>query len=150
MGGLSQPREPALGEGLRDGAAEHGRVDELPSGGKVCAFRRCLAHSASDYIPYNISAYLPADLAALIGATLQDFVFQHDMYDRTPMPNWNTTLGERGVVTLLGDAAHATTPHYGKVWLVLTVGARRYLTPLLDLLGCQHGNSRRLLPRTIH
>ena len=47
---------------------------------------------------------------ALISATNPDEILRHDLYDRKPIPPpWG-----RGRVTLLGDAAHPTTPNLGQ------------------------------------
>lgn len=46
---------------------------------------------------------------ALIAATDEEAILQHDLYDRKPVIRW----GE-GRATLLGDAAHPTTPNLGQ------------------------------------
>jgi len=49
-------------------------------------------------------------IQAIIKATDPDVILKHDLYDRRPLKNpW----GE-GPVTLLGDAAHPTTPNLGQ------------------------------------
>ncbi len=44
-----------------------------------------------------------------LAATDPDAILQHDLYDRPPLPRWS-----EGRVTLLGDAAHPTTPNLGQ------------------------------------
>jgi 2-polyprenyl-6-methoxyphenol hydroxylase-like FAD-dependent oxidoreductase len=46
---------------------------------------------------------------AIIDATEERSFFRNDIYDRDPIDCWG-----RGRVTLLGDAAHPTTPNYGQ------------------------------------
>jgi 2-polyprenyl-6-methoxyphenol hydroxylase-like FAD-dependent oxidoreductase len=46
---------------------------------------------------------------ALIGATAKERVFRTDIHDRPPIASWSL-----GRVTLLGDAAHPTTPNLGQ------------------------------------
>jgi 2-polyprenyl-6-methoxyphenol hydroxylase-like FAD-dependent oxidoreductase len=48
-------------------------------------------------------------IPAVIEATPEEAIFRGDIYDRRPLARW----GEGGV-TLLGDAAHATTPAMGQ------------------------------------
>ena len=50
-----------------------------------------------------------APVPALIDATPKERVFRTDIHDRPPVPSWS-----RGRVTLLGDAAHPTTPNLGQ------------------------------------
>lgn len=45
----------------------------------------------------------------VIAATPADAILRNDLYDRPPLPSWS-----RGRVTLLGDAAHPTTPNLGQ------------------------------------
>jgi 2-polyprenyl-6-methoxyphenol hydroxylase-like FAD-dependent oxidoreductase len=45
----------------------------------------------------------------LIAATPEDQILRNDIYDLRPLPRWGD-----GRVTLLGDAAHATTPNLGR------------------------------------
>jgi 2-polyprenyl-6-methoxyphenol hydroxylase-like FAD-dependent oxidoreductase len=45
----------------------------------------------------------------LIEATPAEAILHNDIYDFKPIPDWS-----RGRVTLLGDAAHATTPNMGQ------------------------------------
>lgn len=45
----------------------------------------------------------------IIEATPEEAILQNDILDRTPLKSWG-----RGAVTLLGDAAHATTPNLGQ------------------------------------
>jgi 2-polyprenyl-6-methoxyphenol hydroxylase-like FAD-dependent oxidoreductase len=50
-----------------------------------------------------------APTTALIEATEETAILRNDIYDRDPLPRWSE---ER--VTLLGDAAHPTTPNIGQ------------------------------------
>ncbi|HEX8694589.1 MAG TPA: FAD-dependent monooxygenase [Longimicrobium sp.] len=45
----------------------------------------------------------------LLAATPEDEILKNDTYDRPPVRGWG-----RGRVTLLGDAAHPTTPNFGQ------------------------------------
>ena len=49
------------------------------------------------------------DVPAIIEATHPDAIIFRDIIDRPPTPGWSD-----GSVTLLGDAAHATTPNLGQ------------------------------------
>jgi 2-polyprenyl-6-methoxyphenol hydroxylase-like FAD-dependent oxidoreductase len=51
----------------------------------------------------------PEPLEEMVGATEEAEILRNDLYDREPSPYW----GE-GRVTLLGDAAHPTTPNQGQ------------------------------------
>lgn len=44
-----------------------------------------------------------------LAATAPDAILQNDLYDRPPLPRWSA-----GRVTLLGDAAHPSTPNLGQ------------------------------------
>ncbi len=48
-------------------------------------------------------------IPAMIEATDEAAILRNDIYDRPPLPTWS-----RGRVTLLGDAAHPTTPNMGQ------------------------------------
>jgi 2-polyprenyl-6-methoxyphenol hydroxylase-like FAD-dependent oxidoreductase len=48
-------------------------------------------------------------IAAVLGATPEAEILRHDIYYLPPLERWS-----RGRVTLLGDAAHATTPGIGQ------------------------------------
>jgi 2-polyprenyl-6-methoxyphenol hydroxylase-like FAD-dependent oxidoreductase len=48
-------------------------------------------------------------IEAIITATPAEAIVRHDVYDLDPLPRWSA-----GVVTLLGDAAHAATPALGQ------------------------------------
>ncbi|MEC5128717.1 FAD-dependent monooxygenase [Verrucomicrobiales bacterium BCK34] len=48
-------------------------------------------------------------VADVIEATPAESILRNDLYDRPPLPTWS-----RGPVTLLGDAAHPTTPNLGQ------------------------------------
>ncbi|MCU0706460.1 MAG: FAD-dependent monooxygenase [Fimbriiglobus sp.] len=50
-----------------------------------------------------------APVRAVIDATPPDAILRNDLADRPPVTNWTD-----GRVTLLGDAAHPTTPHLGQ------------------------------------
>jgi 2-polyprenyl-6-methoxyphenol hydroxylase-like FAD-dependent oxidoreductase len=45
----------------------------------------------------------------LIAATDEHAILHHDVFDREPLPTWG-----RGLVSLLGDAAHPMTPNLGQ------------------------------------
>jgi 2-polyprenyl-6-methoxyphenol hydroxylase-like FAD-dependent oxidoreductase len=53
--------------------------------------------------------HFPAPVSALLAATPPDRVLRTDIHDRPPVPTWTS-----GRVTLLGDAAHPTTPDLGQ------------------------------------
>ncbi len=50
-----------------------------------------------------------APIEELIRATPETAILRHDIHDRPPIAHWG-----RGRVTLLGDAAHPTTPNLGQ------------------------------------
>lgn len=50
-----------------------------------------------------------APIGALIAAADEGAILRHDIYDRPPLARWGA-----GRVTLLGDAAHPTTPNLGQ------------------------------------
>lgn len=50
-----------------------------------------------------------APIPELIHATLEGAILRNDIFDREPIAGWGV-----GRVTLLGDAAHPTTPHLGQ------------------------------------
>lgn len=50
-----------------------------------------------------------APIPEVVGSTPEDAILQNDILDRPPLRWWG-----RGCVTLLGDAAHATTPNLGQ------------------------------------
>lgn len=51
----------------------------------------------------------PWGIAESIAATPSDHILQNDLYDRPPLTRWSY-----GRMTLLGDAAHPTTPNLGQ------------------------------------
>jgi 2-polyprenyl-6-methoxyphenol hydroxylase-like FAD-dependent oxidoreductase len=57
----------------------------------------------------NAFAGWPAEVPAVIEATAEAEIYHQDLYDRKPVSSWTD-----GRVTLLGDAAHPTTPTLGQ------------------------------------
>ena len=57
----------------------------------------------------SIAARLPVDIGDMIAHTDSSRILIDDVFDRPPRRHWG-----RGRVTLLGDAAHPTTPTYGQ------------------------------------
>ena len=57
----------------------------------------------------SIVGQLPGNLGEMVAGTDMGTVFVDDVYDRRPRRRWG-----RGRVSLLGDAAHPTTPTYGQ------------------------------------
>ena len=51
----------------------------------------------------------PETMQRLVAATPDGAILRNDVCDLPPIPRWS-----QGSVTLLGDAAHATTPHLGQ------------------------------------
>ncbi len=51
----------------------------------------------------------PPEVAEVIDGTPEDAILQNDIVDRPPLRHWGL-----GSVTLLGDAAHASTPNLGQ------------------------------------
>ena len=56
----------------------------------------------------HVSPWL-GTMQRLVAATPDGAILRNDVYDLPPIPRWS-----RGRVTLLGDAAHASTPHLGQ------------------------------------
>lgn len=70
-----------------------------------------------------------ASVSEVIEGTPADSILQNDIVDRPPLPWWG-----RGNVTLLGDAAHASTPNLGQ-------GACQALEDAVTLAHCLSGTS---------
>ena len=70
-----------------------------------------------------------APVSEVIEGTPADAILQNDIMDRPPLPSWG-----RGSVTLLGDAAHASTPNLGQ-------GACQALEDAVTLAHCLSGTS---------
>lgn len=51
----------------------------------------------------------PCGFETLVSATPSNRIFQNDLYDRPPIRSWSSKR-----ITLLGDAAHPTTPNLGQ------------------------------------
>ncbi len=87
---------------LRDGWAYVFAVEVTPSGGRDAeGGRRALIERFADWHD---------PIAELIHAVDDDAVMRDDLYDRPPL---RTPWGQ-GRVTMLGDAAHPTTPNLGQ------------------------------------
>ena len=78
----------------------------------------------------------------VIEATPEEEILRHDIFDRPPVDSW----GDRRV-TMIGDAAHATTPNTGQGGshaLLDGVIVGEGLTAVADSLGDAGGGARRL------
>jgi 2-polyprenyl-6-methoxyphenol hydroxylase-like FAD-dependent oxidoreductase len=82
----------------------------------------------------------------LIDATPTDRILQNDIYDITPMSTWSS-----GRVTLLGDAAHPTTPNMGQgacMAIESSVVLARALFEVNDHASAFRRYERERMPRT--
>lgn len=68
-------------------------------------------------------------IEALIAATDESAILRNDIYDREPLTHWT-----KGLVTLLGDAAHPMTPNLGQ-------GACQAIEDAVELADCIAGNN---------
>jgi 2-polyprenyl-6-methoxyphenol hydroxylase-like FAD-dependent oxidoreductase len=75
-------------------------VANAPEGGRDEDPKRAVAERFGSFC---------APVPELVAATPEDRVFRTDIHDRPPIASWS-----RGRVTLLGDAAHPTTPNLGQ------------------------------------
>jgi 2-polyprenyl-6-methoxyphenol hydroxylase-like FAD-dependent oxidoreductase len=71
-----------------------------------------------------------APVPEIIAGTCEDAILQNDIVDRPPLRGWG-----RGAVTLLGDAAHPTTPNLGQ-------GACQALEDAVVLAHCLSEDAR--------
>lgn len=86
-------------------------------------------------------------IADLIEATDPEAILRHDLYDRKPMKR---SWGE-GRVTLLGDAAHPTTPNLGQGACQAIEGAlvlAQQLRSAMDIAAALRRYEAQRLPRT--
>ena len=119
--------------GLIPAERRHGTRDMRRMAMWVGPLGSFLAFPASDGAPLNVVAFVltdldveeswsaPGDVAAFaaayagMGPTVQkviaamDSTFRRGIYDREPLTSWSTNR-----ITLLGDSAHAATPHLGQ------------------------------------
>lgn len=114
----------ALGRGIQFGAFQCGPgkvywfatknsaagASDAPDGRKAEVLRLC--HNWVDPIP------------TLVRETASAAILKNDIYDRPPLRRWGN-----GLVTLLGDAAHPTTPNFGQ-------GACQALEDAVTLASC--------------
>jgi 2-polyprenyl-6-methoxyphenol hydroxylase-like FAD-dependent oxidoreductase len=85
-------------------------------------------------------------IGALIAATEEEAILRNDLYDHDPLPRWSD-----GRVTLLGDAAHATTPNLGQgacMAIEDAVVLARCLRQSSDLPAALRAYEARRKPRT--
>lgn len=71
-----------------------------------------------------------APVSDVIAATEESAILRNDIYDRPPLKRWSS-----GRVTLLGDAAHPTTPNLGQ-------GACQAVEDAVVLAQCLAGNQK--------
>ncbi len=74
--------------------------------------------------PVATYGHWPSLIREIIAGTPENWIVQNDIIDRPPLSWWG-----RGRVTLLGDAAHATTPNFGQ-------GACQALKDAIALADC--------------
>ncbi|HEU0052664.1 MAG TPA: FAD-dependent monooxygenase, partial [Longimicrobium sp.] len=98
-----------LGAGRRFGIAPIG-------GGRVCWWATANEPEGTDDAPEGRKAKLlrlfgrfHAPIPMLLDRTPEEEMLKNGTYDRPPVRGWG-----RGLVTLLGDAAHPTTPNFGQ------------------------------------
>lgn len=95
------------GHGARAGVTRIGRgrvywwvTINSPPGGKDSDARSHLSSQLATWAP---------PVPQMVEATPPDQIFRNDIIDRIPRRGWS-----RGRITLLGDAAHPTTPNFGQ------------------------------------
>jgi len=96
-----------FGRGLQFGATHIGKGRIYWFG--AVANANGVQHRRTKTDVLSIFGRWPAPIEKLIQATPDDEILAHDLFDRDPSLNWG-----RGLVTLLGDAAHPMTPYMGQ------------------------------------
>jgi 2-polyprenyl-6-methoxyphenol hydroxylase-like FAD-dependent oxidoreductase len=88
----------------------------------------------------------PWGIAESIAATASDQILQNDLYDRLPITRWS-----QGRMTLMGDAAHPTTPNLGQganMAIDDAIVLARILSQRSSVTAALHEYEAARLPRT--